>query len=218
MSRTWTSIVLSAIRVILGKAGNMKALKATVVVLVVGFFPMFAAAQSRDKDKPTPVTSNAVSGSSRKEDRRELYYSFTAGPGELVVTLDVEGLSGRVDRESLVRLTFYDQDSHEVGKFDRQSGLNGESKRQVERYSLPKETPLVMRVTFENGASKYKVGLSGNVSVEQPTSPSVTSGEVLQLPRTGVLTIKMRDGSVRTINLTDVQDARVEPQTKPAQK
>lgn len=196
----------------------MKALKATIVVLAIGFFPMLAAAQSRDKDKPTPITSSEVSGASKKEDHRELYYSLTAGPGELVVTLDVEGLSGRVDRESLVRLTFYDPDSHEVGKFDRQSGLNGESKRRVERYSFPKETPLVMRVTFENGASKYKVGFGGDVSVEQTTNPPVTSGQVLQLPKTGVLTIKMRDGSVHTINLTDVQDARVETETKPTQK
>jgi hypothetical protein len=75
-----------------------------------------------------------------------------------------------------------------------------------------------MRVTFENGASKYKVGLGGDVSVEQSANPPGTSSEVLRLPKTGVLTIRMRDGSVRTINLTDVQDARVETETKPTQK
>src|SRR4030095_3523659 len=101
---------------------NMKALKATIVVIVFGLFPMFAAAQSRDKDKPTQIPSTELSGASAKQDGRELYYSFTAGPGELVVTLDVEGLSGRSDRESLVRLTFYDQDSREVGSLDRRSG------------------------------------------------------------------------------------------------
>ena len=190
----------------------MKTLKATLVVMLLGLFPVFAAPQSKDKDKPTPLTSAEVSGVSRKEDRRELYYSFTAGPGELVVTLDVEGLSGRSDRESLVRLTFLDQDSHEVGKFHRQSGLNGDNKRQVEKYNLTKQTSLVMRVTFEAGASKYKVGLSGDVSLEQPDGPVDTSapGELLKLPKTGVLTIKMRDGSVRTINLADIQDARIE--------
>src|SRR6187549_2088474 len=148
----------------------MKAL-GTIVVLILLLFPVFATAQSKDKDKPTPITSNQVSGVSKKQDTRELYYSFTAGPGELVVTLDVEGLSGRSDRESLVRLTFFDQDSHEVGKFHRQSGLNGDNKRQVEKYNLTKQTSLVMRVTFEAGASKYKVGLSGDVSLEHPDGP-----------------------------------------------
>jgi hypothetical protein len=188
----------------------MKALSATIVVLVLWLFPVFAAAQSKDKDKPTPMTSTQVSGSSAKQDRRELYYSLTAGPGELVVTLDVEGLSGRVDSLSLVRLTFYDQDFHEVGKVDRQSGLNGESKRQVEKYNLPKQTSLVMRVTFEAGASKYKVSLGGSISVEEPENPSVASSEVLRLPKAGVLTIKMRDGSVQTVNLAEIQDARIE--------
>ena len=191
----------------------MKTLKATMVVFLLGLFPMFAAPQSRDKDKPTPITSAQVSGVSRKEDSREFYYSFTAGPGGLVVTLDVEGLNGRVDSLSLVRLTFYDQDSREVGKFERQSGLNGESKRHVERYNFPNETPLVMRITFGNGASKYKVGLGGDVSIEKTANPPATSTEVLRLPKTGVLTIKMRDGSVRTVNLAEIQDARIETES-----
>jgi len=191
----------------------MKALRSTIVVLVVSLFPMFAAAQSRDKDKPTPISSNEVSGTSRKDDRREFYYSFTAEPGELVVTLDVEGLSGRADSLSLVRLTFYDRDFQEVGKFDRQSGLTGERKRRVERLNFPKQTPLVMRVTFDAGASKYKVALAGEVSAGQPANSPVTSGEVLQLPKAGVLTIKMRDGSVHTINLPDVQDSRIQTES-----
>ena len=194
----------------------MKVLNATIVILVLGLFPVFAAAQSKDKNKPTPMTSNQVSGSSRKEDRRELYYSFTAGPGELVVTLDVQGLSGRVDSLSLVRLTFYNQDFHEVGTLDRQSGLNGENKRQVEKLNLSNETPLVMRLTFEAGASKYKVSLSGAISAGKSKDPAVTSSEALRLPKAGVLTIKMRDGSVRTIDLADIQDARIE--TEPQKK
>jgi len=197
----------------LRKVGGYMKAPGTIVVLILLLFPLFATAQSKDKDKPTPITSNQVSGVSKKQDTRELYYSFTAGPGELVVTLDVQGLSGRADRESLVRLTFYDQEFHEVGNFERQSGLNGESKRRIEKYNFPKETPLVMRLTFETGASSYKISLGGNVLVEQPANPPVTPGEALRLPKTGVLTIKMRDGSIRTINLAEVQDARIEAES-----
>jgi hypothetical protein len=192
---------------------NMKALSTTSVVLVFCLFPLLVGAQSRDKNKPTPMKSAQVSGVSGKQDNRELYYSFTAGPGDLVVTLVVEGLSGRADRESLVRLTFYDQDFHEVGKFDRQSGLNGESKRHVEKYNFAKETPLVMRLTFETGASKYRISLGGDIAVGKPSSPSSASNEVFQLPKAGVLTVKMRDGSIHTINLPDVQDAKIETES-----
>jgi hypothetical protein len=191
----------------------MKALSATIVIFLLGLLPVIAAAQSRDKAKPTPMKSTQVSGTSRKEDKRELYYSFTAEPGELVVTLDVKGLSGRADSESLVRLTFYDQDSNEVGMFERQSGLNGESNRHIERYNFAKQTPLVMRLTFENGASNYKVSLGGNMSAGQSANSSVTSSEVLPLPKAGILTIRMRDGSVRTINLADIQDATIETES-----
>jgi hypothetical protein len=118
-----------------------------------------------------------------------------------------------VGGQSLVRLTFYDPDFNEVGKFDLRSGLIGDSKRHVEKYSLAKQTPLVMRITFEAGASSYKLSLGGNVSVEQPANPPVTSGEVLRLPKTGILTIKMRDGSVRSINLAEIQDAKIETES-----
>jgi hypothetical protein len=75
-----------------------------------------------------------------------------------------------------------------------------------------------MGLTFEAGASIYKVSLGGKVSVGQPVNPPVTSGpvtstEVLRLPKAGVLTINMRDGSVRTINLAEVQDAKIETES-----
>ena len=144
----------------------------------------------------------------------------------------VQGLNGRADRESLVRLTFYDQNSNEVWKFDGQSGLTGESKRRVEKFTFPKEVPLVMRLTFETGSSAYKVSLGGRVAITQGTGPAgsgptsasaapasappataAPSGEVLRLPKSGVLTIKMRDGSVRTIDLSDIQDARIQTES-----
>jgi hypothetical protein len=118
-----------------------------------------------------------------------------------------------VDAGSLVRLAFYDQEFHEVGEFDRQSGLNGENRSRVEKYNFPKQTPLVMRLTFESGSSIYKVSLGGSISVGQTTNPRVTSSEVLRLPKAGVLTIKMRDGSVRTVNLAEIQDARIETES-----
>ena len=112
----------------------------------------------------------------------------------------------------------YSSFSNEVGKFDGQSGLTGENKRRVEKYHFPKETPLVMRLTFETGASAYKVSLGGQVSVAEQANPptpsaAVPSSEVLRLPKSGVLTIKMRDGSVRTINLSEIQAARIETQS-----
>src|SRR6476659_7073644 len=49
--------------------------------------------QSTDRDRPTPLTSNEVSGTFSDPDQgdKEYFYSFTAGPGELTITFDLKG-------------------------------------------------------------------------------------------------------------------------------
>src|SRR5580765_588104 len=50
-------------------------------------------AQSTERDNPTPITSNEITGSfidHQKDNDKEGFYSFTAGPGELTITFDVK--------------------------------------------------------------------------------------------------------------------------------
>jgi hypothetical protein len=47
-----------------------------------------ASAQSSDRDRPSVLSSGEISGSLNNHNG-ESFYSFTAGPGELTITVDV---------------------------------------------------------------------------------------------------------------------------------
>ena len=52
-----------------------------------------ASAQSSNRDRPTVLSSGEISGSLGNHNG-ENFYSFTAGPGELTITVDVTGQLG----------------------------------------------------------------------------------------------------------------------------
>ncbi|MEO8072910.1 MAG: hypothetical protein ABI686_06655, partial [Acidobacteriota bacterium] len=51
-----------------------------------------ALAQSDDRDNPIPLRSNEITGN-LNEHNEEHFYSFIAGPGELIITVDVKAKS-----------------------------------------------------------------------------------------------------------------------------
>ena len=52
-----------------------------------------AFAQSTDRDHPTALRSNEITGDLKGEEV-EYFFSFTAGPGELTITVDVKSSDG----------------------------------------------------------------------------------------------------------------------------
>ena len=59
-----------------------------------------ANAQSKDRDNPTRLTSNVISGLTGPSYREDKYYfTFVAGPGELTITLSVEATERAPRRE-----------------------------------------------------------------------------------------------------------------------
>lgn len=52
-----------------------------------------AAAQSTDRNRPTPLTSNELSGELHGNGG-ETFYSFVAGPGELTIVVEVKSTDG----------------------------------------------------------------------------------------------------------------------------
>ena len=52
-----------------------------------------AVAQSGNRDHPTPIDSNELRGV-LNSDGGEFFYSFTAGPGDLTITVEVKSTGG----------------------------------------------------------------------------------------------------------------------------
>jgi hypothetical protein len=59
------------------------------VVLSLAVSTGLAAAQSKDKNNPTKLTSPEIAGSTDSKSKESYYYTFMAGPGELIINIQV---------------------------------------------------------------------------------------------------------------------------------
>ena len=76
--------ILSFAKLVLSPFWNFRYQIPIAALLIITLLPSFTNAQSRERDRPTPLTSNEVSGLIDSENRGKFYYySFVANPGEL---------------------------------------------------------------------------------------------------------------------------------------
>ena len=76
----------------------MRSLKiAVAIAFVIVFSAGVSIAQYSSRDNPTALSSGEITGN-MNDLNRETFYSFTAGPGEVTITLDVnaKGLAGSI--------------------------------------------------------------------------------------------------------------------------
>jgi hypothetical protein len=124
-----------------------------------------AAAQSTDRDSPTPVKSTEINGL-LDGSGNEYFYSFLAGPGELTIMVDVKSSTG----QGLLNFELLDKDAATAllcCEFTQADG-DGQSARSIKSVKLDKLQPVVMHVTVgKAGKGTYRVRLSGAVSFEK---------------------------------------------------
>jgi len=132
-----------------------------LLFIVVALSGSVAAAQSKDRDHPTRVTSNEINGE-LDASGDEYFYSFVAGPGELTITVDVKSSTGQA------LLNFELLDSHAAAaiiccEFAQADG-DGQSARVLKSVKLGKRQTVVLHVTVgKAGRGTYRVRLSGSV-------------------------------------------------------
>ncbi|MBW4554417.1 MAG: hypothetical protein KME59_00470 [Trichormus sp. ATA11-4-KO1] len=174
------------------------------LLLTLTTFVFPANAQSKDRDNPTPLTSNVVTGQVGKDDTSEYFYSFIAGPGEVTVTLDV-----LPERNSLsITVDLFDTTNAKELLSFRKSSVEFHSAREIRRIQFNKQQPVVMRVRWNhfNKTGGYKVRLDGAVKFANTQSPTTgTNTSVLTVPNQGMLRIEMDDGTTQEFNLNRVR-------------
>ncbi len=164
-----------------------------------------ATGQSTDRDNPTKLTSQEISGYVDGDNSGKLYYySFVAGPGEVVITLDVKA----VGYHTSTGFDIFDQNAQMITN-ERVSAIKGGEERRVNRFVLSRKSSLIIRLTpggtygkHESGA--FRLRLSGAVDVSGASQPTC-------LPKQGTLRIKMKDGSVKEIDLKQADEITIQP-------
>lgn len=176
----------------------------TLLALSSFIFP--ATAQSKDRDNPTPLTSNEVTGQVDINDTSEYFYTFIAEPGEVTVTLDVLPKNPFLK----VSVDLFEKTSAKqiLSFYGSSSGFH--SAREIRSVRFNRQQPVVMRVRWPNSHKQggYKVKLNGAVklAVNQFQLPATgTSTSVLNVPNQGTLRIEMEDGTTQEFNLTRIR-------------
>jgi hypothetical protein len=101
--------------------------------------PSFA--QSTDRDNPTPLTTKILSNPGKQNKNTVYYYSLTAKPGKITITLDCDAGSVNDAFSTTVRIeTLEGKNLQRV-----HAGCHpGSPDRRTEKIEFPSETPVVL--------------------------------------------------------------------------
>ena len=134
---------------------------ASLLVLVAATGSVFA--QSTNRDHPTPFTSNEIKGELNGEEI-EYFYSFTAGPGELTITVDVKSSDGTTG----TAFELLDSDANKVLICceGAQADSTGTTGRDIKSIKFGKRQTVILHLTpFKYGTGTYRVRVSGAVAL-----------------------------------------------------
>lgn len=145
----------------------MKFLLTSTALLIVLSLSGSALAQSGDRDNPTPLASNTIKGNGIGK-KVEYYYSFTAGPGEVVVTIDLKAKSGSTGSDVEV----FDGDGEKI--FYYYPGATSTSERHVKKFSVNSKQQLTLRLAFDMDLADYAIKLAGPVELAAPPATAET--------------------------------------------
>lgn len=185
-----------------------------------------ANAQSKDRDNPTRLTSNEISGMIDSDSIGNFYYySFMAEPGEVSITLTVEPGRRLGGGFKSVRFALFDRNAAELASKSAYTFDGGGTKQVIARVDVTRRQRMVLSIDIPDapsneGVGKYRFRIDGAVSFGQDTSPSdfgiaeahkrdnIDNPECL--PKKGILRVKMKDGSIRRIDLSQAEEITIE--------
>ncbi len=164
-----------------------------------------AGAQSTDRDNPTKLASPEISGFvDSKSAKRNYFYSFVAGPGEVAITLDVS----KVNSDTSIKYEIFDEDAKSL-IYDAAEAFGSSEQRKIKRFVLSQKVLLILKISpgyiwGESESGKFRLRFSGAVDVSGATTPTC-------LPKQGTLRVKMKDGSVKDIDLKQADEITIQP-------
>lgn len=133
------------------------------------------------------------------------------------ITLTVE--AGRTSNQVQFDLS----DENEIRIASEYAGTyGGKTKQAVARVNVTRGQPVLLHVSLRNnsGPGNYRMHISGTVEVSQNTPHHAIDADVEAairtlnpkcLPKAGMLRVKMKDGSMREIDLSEAEEITIVP-------
>jgi hypothetical protein len=117
------------------------------------------SAQSTDRDHPTPLTTNEIKGDLDGSEA-EYFFSFTAGPGEVTLTVDVKSSGGTAG--TAFELLDAKGNKALICCEGAQADSTGTTGRDVKGVKLARRQTVILHLSpFHYGKGTYRVRISG---------------------------------------------------------
>lgn len=175
--------------------------------------------QSSNRDNPTPLNSGEITGNMNDHDK-ESFYSFTAGPGEVTITVDVKAQrddQGLLNFEVLAR-----NGATPLECCHYAQGDGGGTGRDVATLKLTKRQTVILHTTNGPiGGGTFRIRLSGATAFGGTLTGGGTGkddiggrergegGEKIDVPESGILHIRMKNGTTKDIDLSLIRSVTI---------
>ncbi len=130
------------------------------LVLNLSLIPAFA--QSTDRDTATPLNTGSLSGRGVEQQDRVYYYKFTAKPGSMNITLDID--ADDVNGNSVMaEISLQTPDGDEIASFSS-FATQGEPGHIVKKINFASETPVILVLELPGGSTagyNYRIHIDG---------------------------------------------------------
>lgn len=154
-----------------------------ITVLILISSASLARGQSTDRDNPSPLTSAELRGDIDGTDT-EYFYSFVAGPGDLILTFDVKASGTNAG----ATFDLFDKNSRPILSSVLVQAINQGSERSVQNVQIVGRQTILMRIKgIDYGGSAHRgtflVRFAGSIKLGQspqsgppPASNTMASG------------------------------------------
>ena len=125
-----------------------------------------AAAQSTDRDHPTALTFDEIKGAGTGK-KVEYYYSFTGGPGQVVLTIDLKAKAAATNAD----IEVFDPSGTKL--FYYYPNATTKNERALKRFAAPEKQMLTLRLALDSNAGDYAIKLSDAVELTAGKPPAI---------------------------------------------
>ena len=148
-------------------------MKAPSILLALLMLAISAAAQSTDRDNPTQLTSNEIKDVGVGK-TVEYYYGFTAGPGEVTITIDLKAKA----YSTAVRFELLDAESNQILTHNMNAATTTGGERVVKKARVREKQQVILKLVLDSNTGEYMIRLGGAVefqSTEATTTEPTSS-------------------------------------------
>ena len=190
-----------------------------ILKLIVLAFAVTAFAQSTNQSSPTAMTSLQYVGKGPSKETI-YFFSFTGGPGEVQIKLELKAKT----YSTFGRLEVLDSGMHTLATVNMNAATSTGPAQEIRQFDVDEKQTVILKLTLDANLASYKINLSGAVTWDSPGStssggsgngsngkgkPIFSSGQTINVPKSGTLIIKMTDGTTQEFDLATVQSVKV---------